>query len=157
MTRWVAFSLALVLSECDPLSPGDFFDRATEGGSILALLSTDGRSVEIGADVQGALSDSDYRGLNDSYLEAWTLEGEAGTSFTVGLISDDFDALLYVVGPGMTEPLRDDGGDGGGGACHSRITFTAVEDGAPHVVASTSSAQTGTYRLRVSAERSPST
>ena len=68
VTRWVAFSLALVLSGCDPLSLGDFFDRANEGGSILVLLSTDGRSVEIGDDVQGALSASDYLGLNDSYL-----------------------------------------------------------------------------------------
>jgi hypothetical protein len=151
VTRWVAFSLALVLSGCDPLSLGDFFDRANKGGSILVLLSTDGRSVEIGDDVQGALSASDYLGLNDSYLEAWTLEAEAGTSFTLDLISEDFDALLYVMGPGMTEPLRD---DDGGGACHSRITFTALEDGAFHVVASTSSGQTGTYRLRVSAEAS---
>jgi hypothetical protein len=152
VTRWVAFSLALVLSGCDPLSLGDFFDRADEGGSILTLLSTDGRSVAIGDDVRGALSASDYLGLNNSYLEAWTLEVEAGTSFTVDLISDDFDALLYVMGPGMSEPLRD---DDGAGACHSRVTLTALEDGAFHLVASSSSQQTGTYRLRVSSEPSP--
>ena len=122
-------------------------------GSMLRLLPTDNRSLEVGSEVQGALSASDYLAPDDSYVEAWAIEGTPGQSVTVDLISDDFDAYLYVAGPGLTETLADD--DSGGG-CHARLTFTFLESGTFHVVASsTSSRTTGTFALRVSGSPGP--
>jgi len=151
--RWTVFCFAFLLSACDPLSLVSLFDSPATGTSVLTLLSTDGRKLEIGDEVRGALSPSDILGVNESYLEAWSLKGKPGQTFSIDLISDDFDSYLYVVGPGLSETLRD---DDGGGACHSRIDFTVLEPGVFHVVASSSSSrQTGTYQLRVSEAPAP--
>lgn len=118
-----------------------------QGLSLLELLDSEGE-LTVGAEVRGALSAADVRNAADSYVEAWTLEGRAGESVTVDMISDELDSYLYVVGPGFGETLRD---DDSGGACHARITLTFLENGTFHVVASsTSPRQTGPYTLRVS-------
>jgi hypothetical protein len=104
--------------------------------------------LTVGDEVQGALSAADVREQSDSYVEAWSLEGRAGQSVTVDMISDAFDAYLYIIGPGLGETLQD---DDGAGACHARITFTFLENGTFRVIASSTGArQTGTYVLRVS-------
>lgn len=121
--------------------------EAQAGRSLFELLDAEGE-LTVGAEVRGALSAADIRGPDDSYVEAWALEGRAGESVTVDMISDDLDAYLYIVGPGLGETLRD---DDSGGACHARITFTFLENGTFHVIASTTGAQlTGPYLLRVS-------
>jgi hypothetical protein len=126
--------------------------EAQAGASILSLLEAKGK-LSLGEEVQGALSSSDYRSSRDAYMEAWTLEGRAGDPVTIDLIADDFDAYLYVVGPGLGETLSD---DDSGGACHSRITFTFLETGSFHVVASsTGPRQTGVYTLRASESPGP--
>ncbi len=126
--------------------------EAQAGRSLLELLDSEGE-LTVGAEVRGALSAADIRDPSDSYVEAWTLEGRAGESVSVDLISDEFDSYLYVVGPGLGETLRD---DDSGGACHARITFTFLENGTFHVIASTTSAQqTGPYTLRVSDTPAP--
>jgi hypothetical protein len=153
MARWPLLGVALFMSACDPLSLASLFESETTGVSVLVLLSTDDRNLEIGSEVQGTLSPADYVGVNESYLEAWAFEGTAGERVSVDLMSDDFDSHLYVVGPGLGETLRD---DDGGGACHARLDFTVLESGVFHIVASSStSRQTGTYRLRVSGEARP--
>jgi hypothetical protein len=152
-TGWAALALTVVLAGCDPLSLASMFSQSAAGGSVLTLLDTDGRQLEIGDEVQGALSGSDYLGLNESYLEAWSLDGEAGQTVSIDLLADGFDSYLYLVGPGLNEPLRD---DDSGGACHARIDYTFLESGVFRVVASsTSSRQTGTYRLIVSESARP--
>ena len=151
--RWVGFCLAFFVSGCDLLSLSSLFHSRKTGSSIITLLSTDGRRLELGDDVQGALSASDYVGLNGSYLEAWDLEGRAGQTVSIDLVSNDFDSYLYAMGPGLSETLRD---DDGGGACHARLDFTFLESGVFRLVASSaSSGQTGTYQLRVSDEPGP--
>ncbi|UCC82483.1 MAG: PPC domain-containing protein [Gemmatimonadota bacterium] len=121
--------------------------EAQAGRSLFELLDPEGE-LTVGAEVWGALSTADVRDPRDSYLEAWLLEGRAGESVTVDMISDEFDSYLYVVGPGLGETLND---DDSGGACHARITFTFLENGTFRVIASsTSSQQTGPYVLRVS-------
>jgi len=145
--------LAFFMSGCDPFKLASLFKSEPTGTSVLALLSTGDRKLEVGDEVQGTLSASDYIGVNESYLEAWALEGRAGQRVSIDLISGDFDSYLYVVGPGLGETLRD---DDGGGACHSRLDFTILESGVFHVVVSSSSSrQTGTYQLRVSDEAGP--
>ncbi|MGD2154917.1 MAG: hypothetical protein PVG79_16755 [Gemmatimonadales bacterium] len=121
--------------------------EAQASRSLFELLDAEGE-LTVGAEVRGALSAADIRGPDDNYVEAWTLDGRAGESVTVDMVSDDVDAYLYVVGPGLGETLRD---DDSGGACHARITFTFLENGTFHVIASTTgSQQTGPYLLRVS-------
>ncbi|HUP52176.1 MAG TPA: pre-peptidase C-terminal domain-containing protein [Longimicrobiales bacterium] len=124
-----------------------------QGTSAFSLLPTDGRSLSIGSEETGALSTADVRSADDSYVEAWELAGRSGQSVTIDLVSDAFDARLYVVGPGLPETLSDD--DGGDG-CNARLTFTPLETGTFRVVASSSgSRETGTYTIRVSDRPGP--
>ncbi|NNF27480.1 MAG: hypothetical protein HKN73_09690 [Gemmatimonadetes bacterium] len=116
--------------------------------SILALLPTEGRELPMEGEVEGTLSAADYASPNGTYLEAWSLTGETGQTVTIDLVSDAFDAMLYVTGPGLPESLYD---DDSGGACHARITLTLLEPGSFHVVASSTTADTGTFRLITSA------
>jgi hypothetical protein len=125
---------------------------AQDGSSVLSLLEAKG-SLSIGGQVEGTLSSSDYRSPTDQYMEGWTIEGEPGQSVTIDLVSDDFDAFLYVVGPGLGETLWD---DDGGGACHARVSFTFLESGEFRVVASSNGSRaTGVYVLSVSSEPGP--
>ena len=140
-------ALTLLTTGCLPFDVWELFRDQQEGTSVLTLLETDGREIRLGDEVSGALSASDYTSVDGSYLEAWSFEGRPGQSVSVDLISDDFDAYLYVTGPGIASPLRD---DDSGGACHSRIDFTVLERGTFHIVASSRGSETsGTYRLRM--------
>ena len=121
-------------------------------GSILTLLSTEGRSLSVGQEVTGALSSSDPRAPDDAPLEAWSLEGPAGQRVTIDLYSSDFDAYLYLVGPGFDETLRDDDGAGG---CDARLATTFLENGTFTVVASSQDGGAGPYRLAVSTDPEP--
>ena len=125
---------------------------AQAGASILTLLEVKGE-LSVGGEARGALSSSDYRSTRDAYMEAWTIEGRAGESVTVDLISDDFDAYLFIAGPGLDETISD---DDSGGACHARVTFTFLENGAFYVVASSAApGGTGVYTLRVTETPGP--
>jgi hypothetical protein len=114
--------------------------------SVLTLLPTDGRSLEVGGEVTGALSSADYVSPDDYVLEAWDVQGRAGQSVTIDLASDAFDARLYLVGPGFSDTQFD---DNGGGGCNARLSITFLENGTYRVVASSYSGETGTYTLRV--------
>lgn len=121
---------------------------AAQSPSVLWLLPVDGRTLELGGEHRGALSTSDHVSIQDTYLEAWELEGRAGEEVTIDLVSSDFDAMLYLVGPGFGETLSDD--DGGGG-CNARLSVTLLEDGTYRVVASSlGRRESGTYTLLVS-------
>ncbi len=121
--------------------------------SILRLLPTQDRTVSLNGDVQGALSASDFTSRDGAYLEAWSIEGQPGQTVTIDVITDDFDPLLYVAGPGLTEALAD---DDSGGACNARIEVTFLETGSFHVVvSSTQMGATGTFRLRTAETPEP--
>ena len=51
--------------------------RAQRGSSVLDLITAEG-SLSVGTEVSSALSSSDVRGQDDSYMEAWTIEGRPG-------------------------------------------------------------------------------
>ena len=61
-------------------------------------------------------------------------------------MSDDFDSYLFVVGPGLPEPLSDD--DGGEGL-NSRLVISFPADGVYRVVASSLGGATGMFTLTV--------
>ncbi|HSG80767.1 MAG TPA: hypothetical protein VLC48_00850 [Gemmatimonadota bacterium] len=100
----------------------------------LADLPTEGRTARAGPAVAGRLGAGDPLIVEGRSGQAWALEGRAGESYTIELRSSDFDAYLYLVGPGLAEPLFD---DDGAGETHSRLAVRLP--------------QTGTYRVIVSA------
>ncbi len=109
----------------------------------LALLSPEGRFIAVGDDMSGALTDRDATFFG-SPVQAWATQGRAGGPFSVDLISDDFDAFLTVLGPGLDESLTD---DDGAGRCDSRISFTFPQSGEYLVIVSTLGVGAGAYRL----------
>ena len=117
----------------------------------LAELDTGGRTLAIGSEVDGTL------GANDPVVfaapaQAWALEGRAGESLSVDLVSEDFDSYLMVEGPGLESWLMD---DDGAGRCDSRLTFTFPQTGTYRVVASTLGTSGGSFRLLVGSEAGP--
>jgi len=141
--------LALTLATLALLTP-----RAiqSQGPSVLTLLPTDGRRLTVGGEFTGALSTADFVSLDDYFLEAWALEGRAGQSVTLDLLSDSFDPRVYVVGPGFPSTQWSDDGAGG---CNARLTVTFLENATYTVVASSYAGETGTYILRVSDQPGP--
>jgi len=106
--------------------------------------------VSVGDEATGTLTSSDRVDDTGSHIQAWELRGDANQNVTVDLISDDFDAMLYLMGPGLSGALSND--DGGGG-CHARITTILPESGTYRIIASSLSSEgTGAFTLRVSAE-----
>lgn len=122
---------------------------------VLAGLPTEGRTVELGSAEAGVLGAS-ARVVQEGRLgEAWQLVGSAGQRVAVVLESDDFDAYLYLTGPGLGEVLTD---DDGAGNLDSRIEVTLPVDGSYTVVASALSAgSSGAYMLRVEEPVDPNT
>lgn len=116
------------------------------GASVASLenLDPEGRVLEM-----GTTSTSEFSATAPQYIgspvEAWTFEGTAGESLSVDLTAE-FDAYLYLLGPGLTEWLSD---DDGAGCLNSRITLVLPESGAYTVVASALGAGTGQYELHV--------
>ena len=109
----------------------------------LADFPTEGRSFAVGDEVTGRLSGSDAT-FYGSPAQAWAIRGGSGEPFSVDLLSDDFDAFLTLVGPGLDDYLTD---DDGAGRCDSRISLTFPESGEYRVIASTLGAGSGAYRL----------
>jgi hypothetical protein len=151
MRRVTSLLTVITCSAClVPFAAGHL--AAQSGASVFSLLEPEG-TLSMGEEVDGALSSSDYRSPGDSYLEAWAIQGTAGQQVTIDLISDDFDAFLFVAGPGLEETLYD---DDGGGACHARLTFRFLENGTFHVIATSNGPrETGVYALRVSNQPGP--
>lgn len=138
------------------------YRRACEGGgtlgcdnlgrmfreTLLERLPVENRILVIGSEAFGSLTDADSESLDGSYLRAWTLGLAANQEVTVDLTSSDFDAYLWVTGPGLEPELSDN--DGGGG-CNARITFTAPETGRYRAIVNTVGAGvTGDFVLRAS-------
>ena len=122
-----------------------------QGGSILMLPEPSGR-LEVDTDVTGALSASDYRLPDDAYVDVWEIVGRSGDRITIDLRSEDFDAMLYVVGPGLPSTIQD---DDSGGRCDARIELRFLEDGVYRVAATAFSGSFGVYTLRASVEAEP--
>lgn len=149
MSRFMR-TYALPFAAAVVLLPGK---ASAQANSVLSLLPTEDRRLEVERLYTGALSAADYHSADDNLLEAWELEGRAGQTVTIDLASDQFDARLYVTGPGLVSTLRDE--DGGGG-CNSRLTVTFLENGTFRVVAgSLGPTQTGTYTIQVSEQPHP--
>jgi hypothetical protein len=123
------------------------------GPSVLTLLPYGNRHLAVDGRASGSLSNADYRSADDRHLQAWAFEGRAGQSVTFDLMSDDFDAYLFVIAPGTEDVLDDD--DGGGG-CQARVGLTLQQGGTVRVVVSSQSLRTtGTFTLSASSTPAP--
>jgi hypothetical protein len=126
---------------------------AADGSEVvdLSTLDTGGRALPAVGQVEGALTEADAL-MYGSPVQAWALEGQVGESVTVDLISDEFDAYLTVLGPGLEEWLAD---DDGAGLCNSRVTLEFPEDDTYRVVASTAVSGLGSFTIRTYREPPP--
>lgn len=101
---------------------------------LLAEMDTEGRSIGVGQSRDGILDSAGTRHPDtDHVVQAWSLGLTQGRVITVDLESTAFDPVLYLLGPGLDEPLYAD--DAGGGICNSRISFTPSASGAFLVLA----------------------
>jgi len=127
--------------------------QRAEGPSIFTLLSPSG-SLEIGSDLTGTLTPSDF--LSEGRrVRAYALQGQSGAPVTIEVMSDDFDAYLYLIGPDGTEIGSD---DDAGGACTARLSLVLPWDGTYMVVAGAWGNATGAFTIRTDDhERAPAT
>ena len=128
-------------------------------GGAEASTSTAENAIAIGQTRQGTLTRSDVLLRSDStYAQAWTIQGRAGQTITVDLESDDFDAYMFLRGPGIAGAGRDRSfqDDDGGGNCNARLTVTFPEDGAYEIDVNTAEHYaTGSFTLSVTSGSKP--
>jgi hypothetical protein len=124
----------------------------SQSPSILELLPTADQRVEIGTERAGMLTASDYATTDGRRVQAFELSGERGQPVTIDAVSDDFDAFLYVVGPGYDEPQMD---DDSGGQCHARLSLFLPDSGTFRVVVGSLGGGTGSFTLFVGDRQRP--
>jgi hypothetical protein len=112
----------------------------------LNALPTGGRAIDIGQTVEGQLMYADPVAIDGRRVQAWELSGAAGQTVEI-VLEADFDTYLYLVGPGIEEPMADDDGADG---TNSMITVTFPENGSYRIlVSSFGSDSSGAFTLRV--------
>ena len=137
---------ASIFATCALTAIWTFEASAQEDRSVFAVLDTGGRSVSVATLERGSLSRSDVLSAGGRRIQVWSLGAAPGDAIQVDLRSDDFDAFLYVVGPGLGEGLRDD--DGGNGL-DARVCMSVTQPGDYRVVASSLSGGIGNFTLEV--------
>lgn len=112
--------------------------------------------IAIGQAQRGSITRSDFLRTTDStYAQAWAIQGRAGTTITIDLESDAFDAYLFLRGPGITGG-RDFQDDDSGGNCNARLTATFPQTGEYEIVVNTADHYaTGTFSLSVTSGSKP--
>jgi len=103
------------------------------------------RTIAMNSQVTGVITKADPRLRDSSSYQLWRFAGTAGQMVQVDLISDEFDAFLYLRDSAGGELAHDD--DGGGGT-NARILYTLPYSGAYQIVANSYRAgQGGHYTL----------
>ncbi len=109
-------------------------------------------TIALGTELRADLDSASASQIEGSYALLYEIDGTAGESVTIDLLSDAFDAVLIAIGPGLGLETDDDGA----GACNARLTLTFPETATYRVVASSvAPGQTGAFVLRVTAEPGP--
>ena len=127
---------------------------ASPATGTIAAPST--HAMAIGQTQQGTLTRTDVLLTSDStYAQPWTIQGRAGTTITIDLESDAFDAYLFLRGPGISGG-RDFQDDDSGGNCHARLTATFPQTGEYEIVVNTAGHYaTGAFSLSVTSGSKP--
>ncbi|MEX0691325.1 MAG: PPC domain-containing protein [Gemmatimonadales bacterium] len=115
-------------------------------GSILNFLPVTGREARAGTELLGQLQDTDATMPWGHRVQAWTYQGRSGEAVRIDLRSNDFDAFLFLSGPGMDNDLTDD--DGGEGL-NSRLCAVLPSNGTYRIVAASLGGQSGRYSITI--------
>lgn len=136
---------------------GEYVIRAAPlgagGGGAYTLTLSEGpppveaRSIRIGENVRGELTEQDGRSASGVYADAYRFNGRAGQRVRIDMTSTAFDTYLELFDDGQTSLASDD--DGGPEGTNSRLIFTLPRDGAYVVEARAFSESTGEYRLTI--------
>jgi serine protease Do len=115
------------------------------------------RRIAVGQTQQGSLTRDDVLLRRDStYAQPWTIQGRVGQTVTVDLESDEFDAYVFLRGPGIADDqsLQD---DDSGGNCNARLTATFPQTGEYEIVANSAGTKyaTGQFSLSVTTGSKP--
>ena len=133
-----ALSISPGRKPVDPPSPSDCQTRggvasggASSGGDRTIGELHERHTIAIGQSVSGQISASDELWIDSTYIERWTVNGRAGQTVTIDLMSTDFDAYMLVRGPGV--PSDHNADDDSGGNCNARMVITFSND-APYEI-----------------------
>src|SRR2546425_10760836 len=92
---------------------------------------------------------------DSTYAQQWRLGAtRAGETVTIDLVSDVFDAYVFLLGPGLERERPQD--DDSGGSCNARLTARLPQTGDYYVVVTSSDKfRTGAFALSVTAGARP--
>src|SRR5690349_11757612 len=95
-------------------------------------------AIAVGETVHDSLTRRDPLLAADStYAQQWRLAGgHAGETVTIDLVSDAFDAYVFLLGPGLERDQPQD--DDSGGSCNARLTARLPGTGDYYVVVTSS-------------------
>ena len=138
-----------------PLSPG------AEGAYTLALAQGPelpaAQPIAFGTPVEGALTESDGKGVGDATADVYRFDGQEGQRIRIDMSSDAFDTYIELFDANRVSLAQDDDGAAG---TNSRLTVTLPATGAYFIEARAFSDATGPYSLSVSEvepEKAPET
>jgi serine protease Do len=112
-------------------------------------------AIAVGGTVRDSLGRRDVLlPAESTYAQAWRFAATAGETVTIDLVSDAFDAYVFLLGPALTGEWPQD--DDSGGSCNARLTVRLPASGDYHiVVTSTDKFATGPFTLSVTAGAKP--
>ena len=113
------------------------------------------RVLEVGRAAVGSLGKGDALSADSTYVQNWTLHGQAGQTVTIDLMSTEFDAYVMLRGPGITGS-RDYSDDDSGGTCNARLTVTFPQTADYEIIVNTAGKlETGAFTITVGAGSKP--
>jgi hypothetical protein len=124
---------------------GDF---GAEGAAweMIGRFADPDETLDLGTEVEVDLDGTNSTVVRGVRARAWAIEAREGGDWIVEALSDDVDPVLYLMGPGLDEPLFD---DDSAGALDAQVEVVAGEPGQWTVVVGALGEATGRIRLRV--------
>lgn len=123
-----------------------FAQSATDfGNSILGVVPVAG-TLQSPSETNGTLLSTDLETTGGVLIKVYEFEGEQGAPLSIDVMSEDFDAYLFLAGPGYDDVLTD---DDSGGACNARLTVFLPGTGVYRVVAGSLAGEGGDFTLRL--------
>ena len=92
------------------------------GGGTRSSSVRGNHSIAVGQSVSGQISENDEMWVDSTYIQRWIVNGQAGETVTIDVMSSDFDAYMMLKGPDV--PNDADHDDDSGGKCNARLTVT---------------------------------
>jgi len=132
-------------------SPAQAQDAADFGYSILGAVSANA-TIKSPSETSGTLTSTDWRTTAGVRIQVFEFAGEQGVPLSIDVISEDFDAYVFLIGPGYEDAMID---DDSGGACNARLTVFLPGTGTYRVVVGSLGAEGGDFTLRLDAREHP--